>query len=92
MHITDSILFWEAGKAYGESDFKEILGRLRCTQNDDCQTWLDKIDNETWARSCFPVIRYNIMTSNSVESLNALSRDARKLPIAMLIDFFQATM
>nr|KAJ0210178.1 hypothetical protein LSAT_V11C400189950 [Lactuca sativa] len=32
------------------------------------------------------------MTSNSVESVNALSRDERKLSITMLIDFFRATM
>nr|KAJ0219153.1 hypothetical protein LSAT_V11C300148450 [Lactuca sativa] len=44
------------------------------------------------SRSCFHVVWYNIMTSYSVESINALSRDARKLPITMLIDFFRATM
>nr|KAJ0189399.1 hypothetical protein LSAT_V11C800400880 [Lactuca sativa] len=38
------------------------------------------------------MVRYNIMTSNSLESFNALSRDSRKLSITMLIDFFRATM
>ncbi|KAL7585573.1 hypothetical protein Lser_V15G44395 [Lactuca serriola] len=32
------------------------------------------------------------MTSNSVKFINALSRDAWKLPITLLIDFFRATM
>nr|KAJ0216223.1 hypothetical protein LSAT_V11C300133330 [Lactuca sativa] len=32
------------------------------------------------------------MTSNSAEPVNILSREARKLPITMLIDFFRATM
>ncbi|KAL7598049.1 hypothetical protein Lser_V15G25294 [Lactuca serriola] len=82
------ILFWEAAKAYREFDFKESLSRLRHALNDDCQ----RIGNERWSRSCFPMVRYNIMTSKSVESVNALSRDSRKLLITMLIDFFQATM
>nr|KAJ0228327.1 hypothetical protein LSAT_V11C100021700 [Lactuca sativa] len=82
------ILFWEATKAYREYDFKESLGRLRRVLNDDRRTLLDIIGNERWERSCFPVGWYNLMISNSAESVNALSRDARKLPITMLIDFF----
>nr|KAJ0197643.1 hypothetical protein LSAT_V11C700345800 [Lactuca sativa] len=46
-------------------------------------------DNKRWARLCFPVVRYNIMTLNNIEPVNALSRDTRKLPITMLIDFFE---
>nr|KAJ0216785.1 hypothetical protein LSAT_V11C300105260 [Lactuca sativa] len=55
------------------------------------RTWLNKIDNERWTRLCLPMVRYNIMTSNSVESVNALSRDVRKLLITMLIAFFRET-
>ncbi|GKA48950.1 ankyrin repeat-containing protein [Tanacetum coccineum] len=33
-------------------------------------------------------MRYNYMTSNSAESVNALSRHSRKLPICMMIDWF----
>nr|KAJ0215348.1 hypothetical protein LSAT_V11C300121010 [Lactuca sativa] len=67
------ILFWE-------SDFKESLARLRRALNEDCRTWLDRIGYEKWERSCFPMLRYNIMTSNNAKSVNALSRDAQKLP------------
>nr|KAJ0189874.1 hypothetical protein LSAT_V11C800406540 [Lactuca sativa] len=56
--------------------------------NDACQKCLNIIRNEIWARSCFNVVRYNIMISSSVESVNALSRDTQKLPMKMLIDFF----
>nr|KAJ0221395.1 hypothetical protein LSAT_V11C200099080 [Lactuca sativa] len=75
-----------------KSILREILSGLHRALNDDFQTWLDTIDNERWTRSCFLVVRYNIMTSNSVESINALSRDVKKLSISMLIDFFRATM
>nr|KAJ0228207.1 hypothetical protein LSAT_V11C100026660 [Lactuca sativa] len=47
-----------------------------------------EIGNKRWARLCFLVVRYNIMTSNSAKCVNALSRDTRKLPITMLIDFY----
>nr|GEU30595.1 hypothetical protein [Tanacetum cinerariifolium] len=40
------------------------------------------------ARVHFPGMRYNYMTSNSAESVNALSRHSRKLPICMMIDWF----
>nr|KAJ0186839.1 hypothetical protein LSAT_V11C900482550 [Lactuca sativa] len=53
-------------------------------------TWLDRIGNERWARSCLLVVRCNIMTSNSVESVSTLSRDVGKLPITMLIDFLSS--
>ncbi|GJS41509.1 zinc finger, CCHC-type containing protein [Tanacetum coccineum] len=49
---------------------------------------LDMIGLEKWARVHFPGMRYNYMTSNSAESVNALSRHSRKLPICMMIDWF----
>ena len=54
--------------------------------------YLKSINPETWSRAHFKGNRYNLMSSNSVESINALSRHARKVPILMLIDFFRATM
>lgn len=47
---------------------------------------------EKWSRAHFPGERFNIMTSNSAESVNALSRYARKLPIIMLIEFFRQSV
>nr|KAJ0187820.1 hypothetical protein LSAT_V11C900498960 [Lactuca sativa] len=79
MHITN---FVEAVKVYREFDFKESLSRLRRALNDNCHTWLDRIGNKRWARSCFSWFVF----------VNALSRDPRKLPITVLIDFFRATM
>nr|KAJ0207398.1 hypothetical protein LSAT_V11C500267790 [Lactuca sativa] len=78
---------WQGKENKDFFDFKEILGRIRRTLTNDCRTWLDQC-----RRLCFHVVRYNIMSSDSVKSVNALSRDAQRLPITMLLDFFQAKM
>ncbi|GJT18436.1 transmembrane 9 superfamily member 11-like protein [Tanacetum coccineum] len=85
--ISKEELFWKACKAYRISDFEERFSTLR--------DWLPSIANkldmiglEKWARVHFPGMRYNYMTSNSAESVNALSRHSRKLPICMMIDWF----
>ncbi|KAE8661228.1 Calcium-dependent protein kinase 20 [Hibiscus syriacus] len=45
-----------------------------------------------WSRVHQLGARYGFMTSNSVESINALSRHSRKLPITMLMEFFRASI
>nr|GEW90968.1 transposase, MuDR, MULE transposase domain protein [Tanacetum cinerariifolium] len=42
-----------------------------------------------WSRALCPTTRYNYMTSNSVESVNALTKDMQKLPVMMLMDWFR---
>nr|GEU43164.1 ankyrin repeat-containing protein [Tanacetum cinerariifolium] len=49
---------------------------------------LDMIGLEKWTRVHFPGMRYNYMTSNSAELVNALSRHSQKLPICMMINWF----
>nr|KAJ0207606.1 hypothetical protein LSAT_V11C500254310 [Lactuca sativa] len=43
-HERTKILLWQAEKVYQQSDFQESLGRLRCVLNEDCGTWLDRIE------------------------------------------------
>ncbi|XP_071714464.1 uncharacterized protein [Rutidosis leptorrhynchoides] len=50
---------------------------------------LNQVGLERWSRAHSPVNRYNYLTSNCVESVNVLSREARKMPITMLIEFFR---
>nr|KAJ0198266.1 hypothetical protein LSAT_V11C700350980 [Lactuca sativa] len=71
---------------------EKSLARLCNALNEDSLTWIDIISYHKWERSCFPMVRYNIMTSNFVDSINSFSKDAQKLPIKMLIDFFRATI
>nr|KAJ0200717.1 hypothetical protein LSAT_V11C600313480 [Lactuca sativa] len=75
--------------AYHRLCYRHLLHR---SLNEDCRTWIDTIGYGNRVRLFFLVVQSNIMTSNSVDSINALSRDAQKLPITMLIDFFRATM
>ncbi|KAJ9552314.1 hypothetical protein OSB04_016359 [Centaurea solstitialis] len=51
---------------------------------------MEEVGVDRWSRAHFPGIRYNIMTSNSAESINAMSRFARRLPIVGLIEYFRA--
>ena len=41
---------------------------------------------EKWARAFFPGNRYNIMTTNIAECMNAVLRDARSLPLVPLLE------
>ena len=50
---------------------------------------MEEVGVDRWSRAHFPGIRYNIMTSNSVESINAMSRFARRLPIVGLMEYFR---
>ncbi|GJT91788.1 transmembrane 9 superfamily member 11-like protein [Tanacetum coccineum] len=83
--ISKEELFWKACKAYRISDFEERFTTLR-NWLPSVANKLDMIGLEKWARVHFPGMRYNYMTSNSAESVNALSRHSRKLPICMMIN------
>ncbi|KAG7559351.1 Zinc finger PMZ-type [Arabidopsis thaliana x Arabidopsis arenosa] len=45
-----------------------------------------------WSRACAPANRYNIMTSNLVESLNSLLKESREYPIVCLFDTIRSTL
>ncbi|KAD6795762.1 hypothetical protein E3N88_06658 [Mikania micrantha] len=80
-------LWWATCKAYTISDFETNYNAL-CAMRPAIRETLTRVGFHKWARSHCPVQRFNIMTSNSAESINASSRNARKLPITKLIDFF----
>ncbi|XP_071740434.1 uncharacterized protein [Rutidosis leptorrhynchoides] len=70
-------------KAYRGSDFEDHLSvfrrRLRASYN-----YLEQVGFHKWSRSRAEHVRYSYLTSNSVESVNALSKHARKLPSVSL--------
>ncbi|XP_071719219.1 uncharacterized protein [Rutidosis leptorrhynchoides] len=83
--------YWKMVKAYRASDFEDHLSvfrrRLRASYN-----YLEQVGFHKWSRSRAEHVRYSYLTSNSVESVNALSKHARKLPICMLFEFFRASV
>ena len=50
---------------------------------------MEEVGVDRWSRANFPGTRYNIMTSNSAESINAMYRFARKLPIVGLMEYLR---
>ncbi|GKB35378.1 transposase, MuDR, MULE transposase domain protein [Tanacetum coccineum] len=44
---------------------------------------------DRWSRAYCPGNRYNYMTSNSVESINSLTKHVRKVPITMLMEYYR---
>ncbi|KAD6118657.1 hypothetical protein E3N88_09928 [Mikania micrantha] len=81
-------LWWRTCKAYRVSDFDELMHTLINDCPDIYNTLLN-VGYDKWSRAHSAGQRYNVMTSNSAESINALSRHARKLPITKLIEFFR---
>lgn len=84
-------VFWKTCKANRMSDFEERMTQLRRMIPSKIRM-LEELGYAMWSRVHFPGMRWSIMTSNSAESINALSRYARRLPIVPLVDFFRATL
>ncbi|KAJ0691487.1 putative MULE transposase domain-containing protein [Helianthus annuus] len=80
-------LWWKTCKSYRMSDFQESFDAL-CAAVPRLRDILIEIGFEKWSRAHCPARRYHYMTSNSAESMNALSNHARKIPITQLIEFF----
>ncbi|XP_024013947.1 uncharacterized protein LOC112088030 [Eutrema salsugineum] len=45
-----------------------------------------RVEVSKWAKCYFPAERYNLETSNVVESLNSVFKDAKKLPLLPMLD------
>ncbi|XP_024966987.1 uncharacterized protein LOC112506893 [Cynara cardunculus var. scolymus] len=54
--------------------------------------YLEEVGYARWARSHFVGLRYSAITSNSVESVNSVTRFVRYLPITMLVEFYRTTL
>ncbi|CAN6820400.1 unnamed protein product, partial [Brassica oleracea] len=70
----------KAARAYRVCDFYKHFNEIKMIDI-NCTDYLVRIGFEHWPRSHSSGIRYNIMTSNVAESLNAALSEARELPI-----------
>jgi len=78
--------FMECAKAYTEAEFLKLYGDFE-ERYPAAAVYLDKhVEEKKWTRCCFPGARYNIDTSNSVESINHVFVNARKLRLLPMID------
>ncbi|KAJ9545689.1 hypothetical protein OSB04_025396 [Centaurea solstitialis] len=81
-------MFWKTCRAYTAETFERRMLCLRAAIPDGASV-LDELGPDKWSNAYFPGKRYNILTSNHAESVNAMSRFARKLPIVGLFDYFR---
>ncbi|GJZ53134.1 transposase, MuDR, MULE transposase domain protein [Tanacetum coccineum] len=81
-------LYWKTCKAYTIPEFEKLISLIRCVRP-DAHKKLVEAGFSKWSRALCPTTRYNYMTSNNVESVKALTKDVRKLPITMLMDWYR---
>nr|GEX64571.1 transposase, MuDR, MULE transposase domain protein [Tanacetum cinerariifolium] len=79
---------WKMCKAYSPEDFHMAINELGAKRLDIYQKLIEA-GVERWSRAYCPNDRYNYMTSNLVKSINALTRDVRKIPIINLIEWYR---
>ena len=82
----DSILppFYLAAKAYLPNKFDHYMDQLECVSIKAVH-YLQEIDGERWARSKFPVNRYNILITNIAKCMNAIIKDEREMPTILSV-------
>ncbi|KAL0728453.1 hypothetical protein Bca4012_024546 [Brassica carinata] len=84
-------LLGKAARAYKMEDFYRHFNELKVVDI-ACADYLIRIGLEHWTRSHFEGARYNIMTSNLAESLNAALSEAREYPIVPLLEYVRSMM
>nr|XP_028964814.1 PKS-NRPS hybrid synthetase CHGG_01239-like [Malus domestica] len=73
-------LYFTAAKAYRVPEFHRLMTEIYKVDY-EVGDYLNSAGYEKWTRAYFDGKRYNIMTTNIAECLNAITKDARKLPI-----------
>ncbi|GKB27162.1 transposase, MuDR, MULE transposase domain protein [Tanacetum coccineum] len=81
-------MYWKTCKAYLERDFERAISDIRGLRPDAYRK-LEEAGFDKWSRAYYPGNRYNYMTSNSVESINSLTKHVRKVPITMLMEYYR---
>ncbi|GKE81432.1 transposase, MuDR, MULE transposase domain protein [Tanacetum coccineum] len=78
-------LYWKIYKAYIPEEFTANMNILQDVQPDAYHK-LCQVGPQRSSRAHCPLVLYNYMTSNSVESVNACTVLNRKLPVTMLAE------
>nr|GEV53221.1 hypothetical protein [Tanacetum cinerariifolium] len=82
-------LFWRICKAYTTEEFSRSMSYLQDIQT-DAYDKLCQVGPQRWSRVHCPLVRYNYLTSNSVESINASTVVYRKLSVLKLVETYRA--
>ncbi|XP_019089135.1 PREDICTED: uncharacterized protein LOC109127961 [Camelina sativa] len=81
----------KAARAYTVGDFRYWWREIE-NRKPACATYLTEIGLPHWTLSHFPRDRYNIMSSNISESLNAAMQTAVDYPIVSMVEFIRAML
>ncbi|PWA88550.1 transposase, MuDR, MULE transposase domain protein [Artemisia annua] len=81
-------LYWNTCKAYTPDTFETSIAQIRAIKPEAYQK-LEETGFDKWSRAYCPTNRYNYLTSNSVESINNLTRHVQRVPITMLIESYR---
>lgn len=76
--------FKTCAKAYKTQEFEKFMTLLERI-DPGIKKYLEDADPLRWSRALFPGKRYNIMTTNISESMNARLLEARGLPVSQLV-------
>ena len=84
-------LFEQTANAYKVSEFNKLYDELK-NRYPGAVNYLEEsnVPLHKWARSHFTGCRYNIMTTNGAESINAVMKEPREYPIVALLEAMQA--
>lgn len=78
--------FKKAADSYSTGEFDKYFDRIK----ESCPkmaTYLVSAGVHRWARAHSPITRYNMMTSNNAESINAIFKGKKNYPIVALLNF-----
>ncbi|XP_062104027.1 uncharacterized protein LOC133815175 [Humulus lupulus] len=81
------VLMYNATYAFRKSEFHAHFNKIK-SKDPAIAQYLEDIGS----RAYFPGNKYNIMTSNYVESFNNKTRDARSFPITTFVEFIRFTL
>ena len=75
----------KAARAFNVGQFKAHYNEIRA-RSGSCFQYLEAIPKEHWTQAYCPAKRYNIMSSNIAEALNAALAKILELPLVTMVD------
>ncbi|XP_019260986.1 PREDICTED: uncharacterized protein LOC109238942 [Nicotiana attenuata] len=84
-------LFQSAPRVYRRKEFDLYMSDIAKVDK-KTYDYLMEEPPERWTRSCSPRRRYDMLTTNIVESMNSVLLEARELPILRMMDFIQVKL
>ena len=84
--------YFVAAKAYRIADFQREIYKMREMKPEATRYLEEEVGFSKWARSVGAFRRYDIMTTNIAESINAVAKDERAMTVTALIEWIRELM